>query len=157
MSNFIRLITFSVEVTPTLSLAGYAKNDRIGSIQELFIKDESTDFVDLINLQIVDLTGQGPAMDIFFFSTNPTSIAADNAPFSLNNADALQYHGSIAVVTLDWFFSASQAFASVPTQIPMKLSPEHKIFAVAKINENATFSANSLKFRYYFSMDYSGQ
>lgn len=104
-----------------------------------------------VSLTDVDATS-GP-MDLFFFNTNPTSVASDNAAFVVNDPDLLTFEGQLNVPVTAF---ASLSGASVATvkdiQLPMKTnSSTGSLYVVAVTRSTPLFvGASSLKIKLLF-------
>lgn len=92
MKPFYKVVT----ATPTLANAGaYLANDQVGAVTKLAnIMADSGGRALLKSITFQDLDYNGLAFELWFFGTEPTTVA-DNAAFSMTDANAAKALGVV--------------------------------------------------------------
>jgi hypothetical protein len=85
-----------LEVTPVITAGAYAQNDSVGGVFSVAGPNTCT----LMSIIIIDEADQGSSYQLWVFDAQPTGVA-DNAVFSLSDADVAKVVGVFAVDT--WF------------------------------------------------------
>lgn len=86
----------SVTVTPTVTAGAYSQNDCVGGVIDINLPAECT----IMSVVLIDQADQGPSYELWIFDGVPTGVA-DNAAFSLSDADLEKVRGVLALDT--WF------------------------------------------------------
>lgn len=87
----------NVAVTPTITAGAYSANDVIGGLMTFALNPKKNSGGLLGTLRIRDNDAVGPAMVLYLFRSVPTTSIADNAAFSLADADS---DALIAIITV---------------------------------------------------------
>ena len=138
-----------VQVTPTISTGIYATGDVLGTLQTISGAARFTGGGGFLRaLTILDKTqAQRAAIDVLFFDRSVT-VAADNAPITMSDADMANCLGFVAIATGDY----NTAFPGTPlnsvatkvlsTPLPYIVNAT-SLFAVAVVRGTPTYTSTS--------------
>lgn len=154
MSNAVQMRR--VRVTPTLDTSAYATGDQVSALQtvnELLSADGMGSRLSLIT--ILDKAKQKSALDLFFFDRVVT-VAADNAAADMTDADMINCMGVVNILATDYDDTASNSFATVNINFPMKhegsgqvalgtpIIPRHRVYMAIVARGAPTYAASDL-------------
>lgn len=89
-------ITKCVSVTPVLSLVPYSAGDQVGAKYKIpALLDNDSKAAVLMSATTIDLDAQGAAMQVWYFSQEPMTVAGDNNPFAVSDADMVYALGAL--------------------------------------------------------------
>ncbi len=103
-----------VEITPALASFStpYSANDTLGGLNTvLTLVPMQAPLEALGSLVLIDASKQKIATDVLFFTSSVT-LSADNAAFSISDADALKFIGSVSIAAGDYIDSAANSMAT---------------------------------------------
>ena len=145
-----------VAVTPTITAGAYSANDVIGGLMTFSISGMNTGGMSG-TLRIRDNGAVGPAMVLYVFKEAPTAIA-DNAAFSLVDADSDKLIGIITVGTWDDLTAFKHVRVAGKDDTTSEYidfrTPNGSIYVYAKVTGTPTMAAtNSLRFEWSFWTD----
>lgn len=127
-------------VIPTITAGAYSANDDIGGLQTVSNFFQSPGQVARIeNISYVDIDGQAVAFN-FFFHKNPATIPADNAAWSVSDADAILIQG----------------FSVTGTATPNLLTPSQTFYTGAPASILLPQNVSSVDRNLYFSLRTTG-
>lgn len=143
--------------TPTISAnSAYHASDCIGG--KMVLTDTMRGdggAAALINLLVVDIINQKPALEVLIFDADPTvATLTDHAAVALG-ADVAKVVGIIHVATTDWATVGGMAFASVA--VPRVLegaAGSNNLWATAMVVGTPTYTGTAdLTFKFGFMRD----
>ena len=149
---------FKYSVTPTVGASSaYASGDFVGEVMEIKTGAADTMPATLKTMTIIDDAAQGSALNVIFFSQEPTIASADNAALNLTDANMAYYIGHVAVAAGNYVASASNAAACVKDINLHGLTSSDEngtIYAVIESAGTPTYAAtDDLKFTFTFDLD----
>jgi hypothetical protein len=144
-----------VQVTPVIDTAAYATGDVLGGLQTIANAARFAAGGGLIrSITVLDKTqAQRAAIDILFFDRSVT-VAANNAPVAMSDADMANFLGLVAVAAGDYNTAwPGTPLNSVATKVITEGLPfvcqATSLFAVAVVRGTPTYtSASDLVFSY---------
>jgi hypothetical protein len=150
----------AVKVTPTITAGAYSSLDALGDEmiidpKEIFIKER--DSYVLQGLSLVDQGDQGAQIDLFFFSAAITP-AADNAAFSISDADFIaSFLGHIKIATTDYVDCVTSQVVSKPNiNLPLKPADDGSgyVYCYARVTGTPSYASTSdLVFQFDLEID----
>lgn len=105
-----------VTMTPVTDTSIYASGDQVGTgaTELTHAVRNPSNLCTLESISIVDKSKQKAALDILFFSSEPTIASANNAPLDITDAElAAKYIGKVSIAAADYGDLANSAVASV--------------------------------------------
>jgi len=137
-----------IAITPTIVPAAYADGDVVDSVQT------ASDAVaygkgvaELRSLAVIDKANQKADLDVYFFDEAPdNSVGADNAAFTLNDADAPKLLGRIRVAAADYQSAGLDSALANKNDIGMMLQSiagAQNIFVLVVMRAAATYASAS--------------
>lgn len=134
-----------VTLTPTLDTNAYADGDQVSTLQTLsrILPPRVGGEIKLVT--VLDKANQKVALDLFFFKAAVT-VAADNAAFTISDADMDHCLGVINVLAADYdAVSTTNGLATVAVNFPIVFSTANDVIYVAIVSRGApTYAASSL-------------
>lgn len=164
-------VTKSVSVTPTISTPAYTAGDQLGGIMTIsdvvrqdkqYAGAAGEGYCELAGVTILDGSKQDAAIDIWFFNQSPTVTSADNAPFSMTDANqAAQCIGMVSLSTANGSYSdaALNSTGEWPNlnkilRIPASATTPTNVYAIAIVRGTPTYGTTTdLQFQFHFYVD----
>lgn len=107
-----------ITVTPTITAGAYSAGDALGGKLEFENAASVYQQSGIIrNVIITDKGKQSALVNLFLFNRDFTPTA-DNAAFTISDADLLNCIGVINIVAANWFLAADNAVATPTALIP---------------------------------------
>lgn len=151
MSQKIDVIVVSVvPVLTNFGAGAYSSGDQLGAVNT--ITNACADTKGTVRIQsivVVDIDKQNQPIDIFFFSDSPTLASADNAAFSLLDAQMfLKCRGVVQISAASYSDTATSSIACVSELelLVQAVARSRDIYCVAVARGTPTYSTiSSLK------------
>lgn len=140
-----------ISITPTIGTAAYDANDTVGGVQTLAEACKSGRASKLASLSVLDKSGGGAALTLFFFTELPT-LAADGAAFSVTDADMLKCKGHVTIGTGDYQVTAANEIACIKNiGLILESGAQGSLFVGVMTTGTPTYTATTdLVFNYSF-------
>lgn len=134
------------QFTPVLDTSAYAAGDQMSTLQKVDIGGTLVG-CELITVTVLDKAAQSQPLDLFFFEKSVT-VAADQAAFTISDADMEFCLGVINILAADYdAVSTTNTFATVnpSPQLPLLSFTHGADIWVALVTRGApTYAAGSL-------------
>lgn len=140
MANSSGVDSKLISVTPDIVPAAYAAGDVIGTLRTVVGGvGRSSGISELVSVSIIDKANQKSAIDLYFFDRTVSSIGADNAAFSIVDADAANLLAVISILGGDYVsIGTDSAIASAPNLGQfLKSIPDSKDIFMAVVSRGA--------------------
>lgn len=136
-------------VNPGVGTSAYTSGDQLGSSQTIPNAVLDTKGLSVLrSLLVIDDSDQKKDFDILIFNEQPTSLAADNAAFTLSDADANKLVGIVKVVAADYTSLDGNAVALKSLELLLQAKASSKFLYVACVARGTpTYGASALKFK----------
>lgn len=149
-----------ISQTPTISTDAYEAGDVVGGVQHLQRALALARGGILQSLTVKEKGTQADALTILLFRSEPGSVAADNAAFTLADADLAECVGVIEVAADDFVSVGSASVATIRPELALEGKKSSKkedagdLWAVVVAVGTPTYtSASDLVFEYGFRPD----
>lgn len=106
---------YSAQATPAINTLIYTSGDSLGGLLTLSnICEKSRGIMTVIGLVLSDLGSQSLAVDVIFFSSNPSgTIFTNNSPLDIADADMDKIIGVVNIPTTAYFAFVDNSVAVV--------------------------------------------
>lgn len=129
-------------VTPTINTSQYAAGDTLGDLMTLTRAGQEANITTILeSIVVVDKAGQSSNIVFWFFNSSVT-LAANNATFSLSDADALKCVGLARISSGQYASYSNGSVGSVPaSQLGVHLystADNGPIYVAAQVGSGST-------------------